>query len=1069
MKPILIFDTTDKGNAFFQFDSSFIFQFTRKISSIEIDKRFAKWYGANQNVISDNEHVLIIITEGNYKRDDSNWISAIYNDEDLIINKKSHKEIIFYLQKNKVEIYNTDDIGSAYHFYLANENLNGHFHIDEKDKFHIIQIFAEYLINNYGEFDKLRQNARDNIKTSYSLGSVKYILSKVMLKENSKKIIEAYTYAEYVFIDKNKFENEITEAIKGIKLNKKNEDSIDTLEKEFINKHNNPASLQIKANEFLQNTIVDDKNVLTISLSTSQPDFSTYISDDAFSILLNDGKKKFRTLSKYNSLNKEELNEISNEVCSFIERKSNVYKRKAFLQIEKDFVNDYNTKINAFNKSTSKFVQSEIRNSSEILKYKTTCLENVIAELDFILHNRSEYAEKGQIANNSLSITKIIDDNFSTIETTADLKKNIYSIIKNIDDDYRSLRKKLKSKDHEIFEFSKKISNFESHLHNFKLKDVNEFSLIKLSWLPISNLTIFLSGLLFFLVFFLVFFSSLFLYWSIPLTFIAGAIVLYQAYTLKKLRKSFDNLLLQRESIISHIIDPINNKYQTIVNIIKNTYTSRLLSKYKEIIKKERYDVYQLRKYFIFQYYNSLYSINKNVKFNSNHIFNVISPEFVTKLVKKDYFAPLFKPEKLNEYLNEFKNFNRNKSVIEALHYKKSSLLDFNPEEVVPLTNEDQNSGNDYYYNSIPDAKLFTTNKNIKLIDIKDINQGMVGDCYFLAVLAGLAQTNPSILKNNIVFNSDEEKKYYSCRFYDNDKNELLISIDDKLYTKDGKSKTLYARWNPNSPKLWVALFEKAWAKINGGYENIIGSIGTKNRRSKDYGLALTGFYMKHRSINSFLNQEDFISFLDKIGYFNKSTIVTFGSLQNKTVETDDNLVTQHAYTLQAVNKTTKSFTLYNPHGDNHYVNINFNFLLNNFSSFYYFNIKESEAIRPSEELSIYRKIKYFDDEFEKLFNESDLYQEIENLNFYQLFWDNQINTENKEFNKIKEILNKTIPFIPKKIADTSERLYLVSISNDDQEIESRIKSILKTQIDSDLSFKNTKNELTIIRIESFS
>lgn len=54
--------------------------------------------------------------------------------------------------------------------------------------------------------------------------------------------------------------------------------------------------------------------------------------------------------------------------------------------------------------------------------------------------------------------------------------------------------------------------------------------------------------------------------------------------------------------------------------------------------------------------------------------------------------------------------------------------------------------------------------------------------------------------------------------------------VDDYFPTKKEKDKKtlLPAFTRANGPEMWVLLLEKVWAKINGGYDRIIGGLSTE-------------------------------------------------------------------------------------------------------------------------------------------------------------------------------------------------------------------------------------------------
>jgi len=107
-----------------------------------------------------------------------------------------------------------------------------------------------------------------------------------------------------------------------------------------------------------------------------------------------------------------------------------------------------------------------------------------------------------------------------------------------------------------------------------------------------------------------------------------------------------------------------------------------------------------------------------------------------------------------------------------------------------------------------------------------DIVQGSVGDCYYLAALASLAETDPSIIEQMIAPLGDGT---YAVRFY-NGGEEIYLRIDADLPVSSS-SHLVYAKTGPDD-ELWVPLLEKAYAyfrygqnsyaSINGGWMSTV-------------------------------------------------------------------------------------------------------------------------------------------------------------------------------------------------------------------------------------------------------
>ena len=93
-----------------------------------------------------------------------------------------------------------------------------------------------------------------------------------------------------------------------------------------------------------------------------------------------------------------------------------------------------------------------------------------------------------------------------------------------------------------------------------------------------------------------------------------------------------------------------------------------------------------------------------------------------------------------------------------------------------------------------------------------DINQGDVGDCYFLSSLGEVALQDPSLIKNMIQSNGDGA---YSVEFWINGKSDY-VTVNDMLPTmsngyKWGNGSSLLF---DNSSTAWAPLIEKAYAQL---------------------------------------------------------------------------------------------------------------------------------------------------------------------------------------------------------------------------------------------------------------
>ena len=98
-----------------------------------------------------------------------------------------------------------------------------------------------------------------------------------------------------------------------------------------------------------------------------------------------------------------------------------------------------------------------------------------------------------------------------------------------------------------------------------------------------------------------------------------------------------------------------------------------------------------------------------------------------------------------------------------------------------------------------------------------DVNQGSVGDCYYLAALAEIALRNNSTITSMFTVNGDGT---YGVKFKNGSGQNVYVTVDSYLPTNG--SYMVYAHvdtsgaWTYSSTnELWVALAEKAYAQLN--------------------------------------------------------------------------------------------------------------------------------------------------------------------------------------------------------------------------------------------------------------
>ena len=104
---------------------------------------------------------------------------------------------------------------------------------------------------------------------------------------------------------------------------------------------------------------------------------------------------------------------------------------------------------------------------------------------------------------------------------------------------------------------------------------------------------------------------------------------------------------------------------------------------------------------------------------------------------------------------------------------------------------------------------------------INDVQQGELGDCYFLSVLSALSE-NPERIKKLIPKSKISDKGIYECNVFLHGY-EIPIVIDDYFPVIENEDNNIaFAGINQESKSIWPLLLEKVWAKCNLSYEDII-------------------------------------------------------------------------------------------------------------------------------------------------------------------------------------------------------------------------------------------------------
>jgi hypothetical protein len=191
-----------------------------------------------------------------------------------------------------------------------------------------------------------------------------------------------------------------------------------------------------------------------------------------------------------------------------------------------------------------------------------------------------------------------------------------------------------------------------------------------------------------------------------------------------------------------------------------------------------------------------------------------------------------------------------------------------------------------------------------------DVAQGSVGDCYYLAALASVADTDPYLIEQMVAPLGDGT---YAVRFYRGGC-EVYLRIDADLPVSYGTN-LAYAKFGPDG-ELWVPLVEKAYAYFRYG-QNSYASIhgGWMGPVYREVTNASAQYYWVAGSSEALL---DYLASALAEGH-----PVTLGSYSNAPTP----VVGSHAYMVKSVEITESGgfVTVYNPWGmDGRYWDANF-------------------------------------------------------------------------------------------------------------------------------------------------
>lgn len=212
---------------------------------------------------------------------------------------------------------------------------------------------------------------------------------------------------------------------------------------------------------------------------------------------------------------------------------------------------------------------------------------------------------------------------------------------------------------------------------------------------------------------------------------------------------------------------------------------------------------------------------------------------------------------------------------------------------------------------------------------LNDIRQGLVGDCFLLASLGGIANKQPDVLENAIQDNKDGT---YTVRFYEKIMGApfpVYVTVNN-LLPVDKNGNLTYAKQGDNG-ELWPAVVEKAWAQHNGGYDKIDGGNPGEmlealtgkpsiEQRADQVSLDQIATQLDNGGAVIFNTYEDkkLDFWMFKLDIPDQTNVdLKYVDLDNlsRGVSAQGKLVPNHAFVVESVNKSAGTVSILNPWG----------------------------------------------------------------------------------------------------------------------------------------------------------
>jgi hypothetical protein len=171
-----------------------------------------------------------------------------------------------------------------------------------------------------------------------------------------------------------------------------------------------------------------------------------------------------------------------------------------------------------------------------------------------------------------------------------------------------------------------------------------------------------------------------------------------------------------------------------------------------------------------------------------------------------------------------------------------------------------------------------------------DINQGELGDCYFLAVCSSMAE-DPTDVMERFSIKTVNAAGIYLVDMYINGV-ETPIIVDDWLPTKYGRP----AFASSGEDELWVCLLEKAWAKLHGCYMATEGGLPTM---ASAHLCGVPSYDVEHSEISG-----DIDGFWTRLSRADKHSFTIMSATHGQGENVDaSGIISGHAYSLISIHE----------------------------------------------------------------------------------------------------------------------------------------------------------------------